>query len=373
MISFITSGESHGKEILGVIDGFPANLYVNIDYINNELKRRQQGYGRSERMKMENDKIEILSGVNKNYTTGNPISFTIENKGYKKNMDSITKPRPGHADLAGTIKYGHNDIRNVLERASARETATRVAIGGLCKLLLKELDIYIYSHVIEIGGIKSSKNIYDKLTLEELQLADDSLLRVLDKDSEKLMIKKINDAKKVGDTLGGIVEVIAINVPVGLGSYVQWDRRLDGRIAKSIMSIPGIKGVEIGKGFGSSKSLGSEIHDEIFYKKGYYRGSNNAGGIEGGVSNGENIIVRTVMKPIPTLKKPLKSVDIKSKEDTVAQVERSDIIAVPSLSIVAEAMLAYTIANEIVIKFSGDDLKEIKRNFVNYKNSIDSR
>ncbi len=372
MIRFMTGGESHGKEILGVIDGFPANLYVDINYINNELKRRQLGYGRSERMKMENDKINILSGVYKGYTTGNPITFTIKNKGYEKHMETITKPRPGHADLAGAIKYGHDDIRNVLERASARETATRVAIGGFCKLLLKELNIQIYSHVMEIGGIRSNKTIYDKLTLEELKLADNSSLRVLDKDSEKLMIEKIDDAKKLGDTLGGIVEVVARNIPVGLGSYTQWDRRLDGRIGKSIMSIPGIKGVEIGKGFESSSLLGSEVHDEIFYENDYYRNSNNAGGVEGGVSNGEDIIVRTVMKPIPTLKKPLRSVDIKNKESTVAQVERSDVMAVPSLSIVAESMLAYTIANEILIKFSGDNVEELKKNFINYK-TISSR
>lgn len=369
----MTGGESHGKEIIGTIDGFPANLYVDINKINNELKRRQQGYGRSERMKMENDKINILSGVYKDYTTGNPIFFTIKNKGYEKNLKTITKPRPGHGDLAGALKYGHKDIRNVLERASARETATRVAIGGFCKLLLKELDILIYSHVIEIGGIRSNKTIYDKLTVDELKLADNSPLRVLDKVSEELMIEKINEAKKTGNTLGGVVEVIAKNVPVGLGSYIQWDRKLDGKIGKSIMSIPGIKGVEIGKGFESSKLLGSEIHDEIFYNKEFYRKSNNAGGIEAGVSNGEDIIVRAVMKPIPTLKKPLRSVNIDSKESTLAQVERSDVTAVPSLSIVAEAMLSYTIANEIVVKFSGDNIEEIKRNFINYKKQINNR
>lgn len=373
MIKFMTGGESHGREIIGLIDGFPANLYVNIDYINKELKRRQHGYGRSERMKMEQDKINLVSGVYKDYTTGNPIAFTINNKGYEKNLKPITKPRPGHGDLAGTLKYNHKDIRNVLERASARETATRVAIGGFCKLLLKELDIFIFSHVIEIGGIRTNKTIYDKLTVDELKLADNSPLRVLDKTSEKNMIEKIDEAKKTGDTLGGVVEVIAKNVPVGLGSYIQWDRRLDGKIGKTIMSIPGIKGVEIGKGFETSKILGSQLHDEIFYKENFYRNSNNAGGIEAGVSNGEDIIVRAAMKPIPTLRKPLKSVDMESKESTLAQVERSDVIAVPSLSIVAEAMLAYTIANEIVIKFSGDNIEEIKRNLQNYKKQIDNR
>ncbi len=370
MIRFMTSGESHGKELTGIIDGFPSNINVDIDFINNELNRRQQGYGRSERMKLEKDKINILSGVYKGYTTGNPIGIMIKNNAYKKDMAKITKPRPGHGDIAGAIKYNHDDIRNVLERASARETAMRVAVGGFCKLLLRELNIYIYSHVVEIGGIKSR---YDEINIEELKLADKSFLRVLDEKIEKQMIEKISKVKDMEDTLGGIVEVIAINIPIGLGSYIQWDRRLDGKIAKSIMSIPGVKGVEIGKGFESAKHLGSEIHDEIFYNGSYYRNTNNAGGIEGGVSNGEDIIVRCAMKPIPTLKKPLRSVDMENKQTVLAQVERSDVMAVPSLSIVAEAMLAYTIANEIVIKFGGDSLEELMGNYNSYSDYISGR
>lgn len=374
MIKFITAGESHGEALTGIIEGIPSNLYIDSNFINNELKRRQQGYGRSERMSIEKDEAIILSGVSNSLTTGSPISLMLKNKSHFVNPPKITRPRPGHGDLAGALKYDQDDIRNILERASARETAMRVAIGSICKLLLKELDIYIYSHVIEIGGIKSGKTIYDGLDIKTLEEADNSPLRVVDKEAEQLMIDKINRTKIEGDSLGGLIEVIAIHVPVGLGSFISWDRRLDSKIAAGIMSIPAIKGVEIGKGFEGAKMEGSNVHDEIAYsEEGFFRKTNNSGGIEGGMSNGENIVIRCAMKPIPTLYKPLESVDMETKEVKLAQIERSDVCAVPSCSIVAESMLAFVLANEISIKFGGDSINELKRNYFGYKEYLKSR
>ncbi|WP_154438994.1 chorismate synthase [Tissierella pigra] len=367
MIRILTSGESHGDSLQGIIEGLPANLYFDIEYINHELKRRQKGYGRSERMTIEKDEIIVLSGINNCYTTGNPISIMIKNRGTNIELTEIMRPRPGHGDLGGTLKYNQKGGRNTLERASARETAMRVALGGICKLLLKEFNIGIYSHVVQIGDIKISKDIYNDISKEELLKSDESIVRVLDKEAEKLMMDKINNIKKEGDTIGGVIEVIGMNIPVGLGSYTSWDKRLDGKIAYSIMSIPGIKGIEFGLGFNTSNRFGSKVHDEIYYDvNGYHRKTNNAGGIEGGVSNGENIVFRAVMKPIPTLKKPLKTIDIETKEQVYAQFERSDVCAVPSASIVAENMLAYVLANEIKKKFGGDSIEELKSNFKNY-------
>ena len=374
MIRFLTGGESHGKGLVGIIKGFPANLYFDIDYINNELKRRQKGYGRGNRMNIEIDEVLVLSGINNGHTTGNPISIMIKNKGTNIDLVEITRPRPGHGDLAGSLKYNQKGGRNTLERASARETAMRVAVGSICKLLLKEFNIQIYSHVIQIGQIKSFKNYYNGIDKEDLVKADESSVRVLDGQVEDLMVKTIEEAKKEGDTLGGIVELIVANVPVGLGSYTNWDRKLDGKIAYSIMSIPGIKGVEIGLGFNTSSSFGSQVHDEIYYDdNSYYRETNNAGGIEAGVSNGEDIVLRAAMKPIPTLKRPLKTVDMKTKEGVLAQFERSDVCAVPSTSIVAEGMLSYVLANEMMLKFGGDSMEEIKTNYENYINSLRNR
>ena len=374
MIRFLTGGQSHGKALMGIIEGFPANLYFDIDYINNELKRRQKGYGRSNRMDIEKDEAIVLSGVNNGKTTGNPISIIIKNRGTNIDLVEITRPRPGHGDLAGALKYNQKGGRNILERASARETAMRVALGSICKLFLKEFNIKIYSHIIQIGQVKSFKNYYNGLKKEELIKADKSPVRTLDYQSEKLMIQTIEEAKEKGDTLGGIIELIGINIPVGLGSYANWDRKLDGKIAQSIMSIPGIKGVEFGLGFNTSSRLGSQVHDEIFYDDNtYYRETNNAGGIEGGVSNGEDIVLRAVMKPIPTLKKPLKTVDMETKEVVFAQFERSDVCAVPSVSIVAESMLSYVLANEIILKFGGDSMEEIKTNYRSYIDSLRNR
>lgn len=373
MLRFLTSGESHGDVLIGVIEGIPANLYFDRDYINMELSRRQKGYGRSSRMEIEKDEIVVLSGINQGYTTGNPISIMIENRGKNIPLTEVKRPRPGHADLAGALKYNQTGARNILERASARETAMRVAIGGICKLFLAEFDIYIYSHVIQIGEIKSVKNYYNNLRVDELVKADRSSIRVVDKNSEKKMIDIVKKVKAHGDTLGGVVEIIGTSIPIGLGSHAHWDRKLDGKIAQSMMSIPGIKGVEFGLGFDSASKLGSRFHDPIAYDGDYYRMSNNAGGIEGGISNGEDIVFRLAMKPIPTLKKPLQTVDMESKEEVLAQFERSDTCAVPSASIVAEAMLAYVLANEMMIKFGGDSMEEVRNNYDYYINSLINR
>ncbi|NLY66742.1 MAG: chorismate synthase [Tissierellia bacterium] len=369
---FLTGGESHGDCLVGIVEGFPAKVFVDIEFINKELERRQRGYGRGKRMEIEKDKIDIVSGVRDGFTTGNPISLIIKNKGKDIEQVEIVRPRPGHGDLAGTLKYNFEGGRNVLERASARETAMRVAVGSLCKLFLKKFNIGIYSHVVQIGKIKV-KDLYYYWNEEELIKADTSPVRVLDKESEILMIKEIEKAKEVGDTLGGVIEVIGKNVPVGLGSFTNWDRKIDSKIAKSIMSIPGVKGIEFGLGFEMANNFGSQVHDEIYYNnksKKFYRKTNNAGGIEAGVTNGEDIVFRLVMKPIPTLRKPLKTVDIRTKKEAVAQFERSDVCAVPSASIVAENMLAYVLANELILKFGGDTINEIYSNYTRYMETI---
>ncbi len=373
MVRFLTGGESHGESLTGIIDGIPANLYIDMGYINEQLKRRQKGFGRSLRMELESDEVNILSGVSKNLTTGSPITISIKNKGTNIELVEVTKPRPGHGDLVGALKYNQKGGRNILERASARETAMRVALGSICKLILKEFNINIYSHVINIGGINSSINYYNKLKIEELIRADESNIRVIDKDSEEKMIKKIQEAKDKGDTLGGVIEVIVKNVPIGLGSHTNWDTKLDGRLAGACISIQGIKGVEFGLGSVAASTLGSEFHDEIFYDNKYKRRTNKAGGIEAGISNGEDIVIRVTMKPIPTLKKPLETVDMITKEKTTAQFERSDVCAVPSASIVAESMIAYILADELIKKFGGDSLEETKINYFNYLKYLERR
>lgn len=374
MIRFLTSGESHGEQLTGIVEGIPANLEIDLDFINNELKRRQKGFGRSERMSIEMDEVNILSGVYNGLTTGNPIGLSIANRGQLRGSTEITRPRPGHADFSGAIKYNQTNIRNILERASARETAMRVAIGSICKLFLRRFNIEIYSHVIEIGGIKSKKTLYSGTFLDEIKNADASPVRVIDKKAESDILGEIQKTSETGDTLGGSIEIVANGVPIGLGSHISWNGKLDGKIAQAIMSIPGIKSVEIGLGYESCERYGSEVHDEIFYDgNGYYRITNNAGGIEGGISNGEDIIVRCAMKPIPTLKKPLNSVDMLTKKVALAQVERSDVCAVPSASIVGEHMLGIVLANEMVEKFGGDSIEEMDRNFKAYINYLSSR
>ncbi|EOD01339.1 chorismate synthase [Caldisalinibacter kiritimatiensis] len=382
MLRFLSGGESHGKCLVGIIEGLPSNLEIDINKINKELSRRQKGYGRGGRMKIEKDKVEILSGIRGGKTIGSPVSLLIKNRDWENwkevmsiidNIDNdkkVNSPRPGHGDLAGAVKYNQTDIRNILERASARETAMRVAIGSIAKQLLKKFDIYIYSHVLEIGNVRINAR---KVSIEQLQKIDESPLRVIDKETENKIIKKIDEAKKQGDTLGGIFELIAVNVPIGLGSHVNWDRKLDGIIAQAIMSIQGIKGVEIGLGFESSRTLGSQVHDEIYYNGQYYRKTNNAGGIEAGITNGNNIVVRAAMKPIPTLSRPLDSVDMITKQNTKAQKERSDVCAVPSASIVGENVLAWVLAKEFVNKFGGDSIEEMLSNYKRYIQYVDKR
>lgn len=373
MIRFLTSGESHGEVLTGIIDGIPANLFFDRDYINKELKKRQIGFGRSVRMQIESDEVSILSGVNNGLTTGNPITISIKNRGRNIELVEVTKPRPGHGDLVGALKYNQKGGRNILERASARETAMRVALGSICKLLLREFNIKIYSHIINIGGIDSRINYYNGLKIEELNKADDSVIRVIDKKIEEEMIKRIDEANEEGDTLGGILEIVVENLPVGLGSHTNWDTKLDGRLAGAVISIQGMKSVEFGLGSLSALTKGSEFQDEIIFDNGYKRKTNNAGGVEAGISNGEDIVLRATMKPIPTLRKPLDTIDMNTKEKVTAQFERSDVCAVPSASIVAESMIAYILADEFMKKFGGDFLEEIKINYKNYLKYIEKR
>lgn len=341
MLRYLTAGESHGKCLIGILEGMPSGLKVNKGTINLELKRRQGGFGRGPRMAIESDTVAILSGLRKGITMGSPIALSIENKDASiDTLPVVTRPRPGHADLAGAIKYDRGDIRDILERASARETAMRVAIGGVCRTLLDEFGVQITSQVDEIGGAKD----------------------------RKAMIKKVEECAKAGDTLGGVCEITATAVPVGLGSHVHYDRRIDTRIAAAMMSIQAIKGVEIGLGFASARLPGSKVHDEIIFdrKNGFSRKTNNAGGLEGGITNGEPIVVRIAMKPIATLGKPLASVDIKTKQKIKAQVERHDVCAVHAAAVVAEAVLAFEIAGAMTEKFGGDSVKEMKRNYDGY-------
>jgi len=345
MLRLLTAGESHARALLAILEGMPAGLKVDRQRINQELRRRQQGFGRGKRMQIEKDKVQVLSGLKKDITLGSPIGLLIENKDFSiERLHKIISPRPGHADLAGLLKYGFTDIRNVLERASARETASRVGIGAICKIFLEEFKIRISSRVLSIGG-------------ESLSGA---------------MNRKIIEARTNKDTVGGIFEVVAKGVPCGLGSYVQPDRRLDGRLAQAIMTIPGIKAVEIGLGFGYADKFGSQVHDALYYSKakGYFRKTDNAGGIEGGISNGEDIIIRACMKPISTLLKPLDSVNIITKKPAKASIERSDICVVESAGVIAESACAYVLADAFLEKFGCDSLKDIKDSYHNYLKRI---
>ncbi len=386
MIRFLTAGESHGRCLTLIVEGVPAGLQLSSEDIDRDLKRRQMGYGRGGRMKIESDKAQITAGIRAGVTLGSPIAVTILNRDWEnwqtvmspdrvEGVDAetrkITKPRPGHADLAGGIKYHHKDLRNVLERASARETAARVAAGGIAKRLLAEFGIFMTSFVIQINGcLAAPESIPSTLPGFERcrEQLETSALRCPDPKAERLMIEAINAAKDSGDSLGGIFQVVAYNVPPGLGSYAQWDRRLDARIAYAIMSIPAIKGVEIGLGFEAAVRRGSQVHDEIYYEpdRGFYRRTNNAGGTEGGISNGEAIVVKAAMKPIPTLATPLNSVDFISKEVFQASKERADVCAVPAAGVVGEAVVALEIANAFLEKFGSDSISELKCNFEAY-------
>ncbi len=373
MLRYLTAWESHGVCLVAVLEGMPSGLGLEISFIDQELRRRQLGYGRGARMtSIEVDKVEFLSGVRFGKTIGSPIALQVSNKDSSiDKLPAVTRPRPGHADLAGALKYNHSDIRNILERASARETAARVAVGAVGKLLLKEFGIEIFSHVIQMGGIAAQS---DSMSLAQIRKqADMSPLRCADKKAEAHMIQLIDKAKANGDTVGGAVEIIATGVPIGLGSHVQYDRKLDARISGALMSIQAIKAVEVGEGTRVSQVLGSQLHDEIVYstQKGFYRKTSRAGGFEGGMTNGEPVIFKIHMKPLSTLRRPLKSVDIKTKQPFQATVERSDVPAVPSAGIVAEAVLAFELAHALVEKFGGDSLIEMKRNFPGYLKQIE--
>ena len=369
MLRFLTAGESHGQCLTAIVEGMPSNLTISEDEINKQLARRQIGYGRNKRMQIESDRASILSGVINGKSTGAPISMQINNKDWEnwkdkwanRSLPILTVPRPGHADFAGMKKYRIEDARPILERASARETTARVAVGALVRILLNEFGIKIGSCVSSIGRVKAEN---PDLPYEELwQLADQSYVRCTDKKYEDLLKKEIDLASENGDTLGGTFEIVAINVPVGLGSFVHWERRLDTQIAAAIMSIPAIKGVEIGPAFENSHLFGTEVHDELMVdgNKNISHKTNRSGGIEGGISNGEPIIVRAAMKPISTTGKPLSSVDLKTGEPGQPIYQRSDVCAVPSASIVGEAMLAWVIACAIVEKFGGDSIEEMRR------------
>jgi chorismate synthase len=386
MLRYLTAGESHGPQLTAVIEGIPANLDLDAESINIDLARRQGGYGRGGRMLIEKDTVEILSGVRWGKTIGSSITLCIRNRdwvnwqekmspseAHRDEKIRVTRSRPGHADLPGALKYNQHDIRNILERSSARETAARVAAGSVAKALLNRFGITVCGFVTELGGIRAER---PNLPLKALQeLAAESQFYTYDAATESEMKMLVDAIKDSGDSIGGVVEVIVSGVPVGLGSHVQWDKRLDARIAYAVMGIQAIKGVEIGAGFESARLPGSKVHDAIYYDSsrvssgettGFYRKSNNAGGIEGGISNGEEITVRAAMKPIPTLYKPLKSVDIISKEAFDAAVERSDVCAVPAASVVVESVVAMEIANAFMEKFGGDSLEEIWRNYEGY-------
>ncbi|WP_458415441.1 chorismate synthase [Schinkia sp. CFF1] len=379
-MKYITAGESHGPQLTTILEGIPAQLSLVAEDINEELARRQKGHGRGRRMQIEKDQVQILSGVRHGKTLGSPITLAVENKDWthwtkimgieplveEEEEDikrKISRPRPGHADLVGAIKYGHRDMRNVLERSSARETTVRVAAGAVAKKLLSELGITVAGHVLEIGGVKAENISYE--SLEDLKKrSENSPVRCLDEEAEKKMMEAIDKAKEDGDSIGGIVEVIVDGLPAGVGSYTHYDHKLDAKIAAAMVSINAFKGVEFGIGFEAARRPGSQVHDEILWneQEGYTRKTNNLGGFEGGMTNGMPIVVRGVMKPIPTLYKPLQSVDIDTKEPFAASVERSDSCAVPAASVVAEAVVAWEVANAIVEQFGKDRVDQIKEN-----------
>jgi chorismate synthase len=381
----LTAGETHGPQLTAIIEGMPSNLEFDFDLVNEQLARRQKGYGRGRRMQIEKDTVKVVGGVRHGRTTGAPIALVIENNDWKhwttvmsvepveggdEEKRRVHRPRPGHADLAGGLKYNLKDLRNVLERSSARETAARVACGAVARMLLREFGIKVAGQVLRIGEVEARR--IDLPVDELIRVTEESPVRVVDKEAEAKMTALIDKAKQEGDSLGGIVECIVEGVPPGLGSHVQWDRKLDGRIAQAVVSINAFKGVEFGIGFEAAERPGSRVHDEIMYEKerGFYRASNRLGGFEGGMTNGMPIIVRGVMKPIPTLYKPLASVDIDTKEPFAAQVERSDACAVPAASVVMENVVAWEVAVAFLEKFGGDSIEEIRANYDNYLKQV---
>jgi len=426
LLRYLTAGESHGQALVGILEGLPAGVPVDVSAINRELRRRQAGYGRGQRMEIEADAVVILSGVRFGLTIGSPIALLIPNRDWENwreamaieppnhgfsspekgvtagrghdgvspssnsvKMQPVTRPRPGHADLAGAQKYAQEDLRNILERASARETAIRVAIGALTRAFLNQFGIDVFSLVLNIGGVGAPPWAaekpglaperpapWDTLTWEELkEKTEASPVRCPDANLSQAMMAAIDGAKAAGDSLGGIFEIRVKGLPPGLGSHVHWDRRLDGRLAAALMSIQAIKGVEIGLGFQAASRPGSLVHDEILYeeKRGFFRRSNHAGGLEGGITNGEDLVLRAVMKPIPTLYRPLASVDLRTKEPFLASVERSDTCAVPAAAVVGEAVVAFEVARAFLEKFGGDSLQEVKRNYEGYLRQLKGR
>jgi len=383
MLRYFTSGESHGEALVAFLSGLPAGLSVDQAFIDRELWRRQQGYGRGGRMKIETDRAHILSGVHHGITIGSPISVLLENKDWKNWQESlpvaegdpakhkaVKSPRPGHADLAGALKYNFSEARYVLERASARESAARVAVGALAKLFLRELGMEVLSHVISVGATSVDKNISWQ-EIEAVTNKTEILLSCADPEVELRMKEEVDKVLKTGDSVGGVFEVVAHNVPPGLGTYAQWDERLDAMLAGAVMSLQAVKAVEIGSGITAASSPGSKVHDEIGYEaqQGYTKFSrprNNAGGIEGGVSNGEEIRIRGYLKPISTLRRPLQSVDFATREPVKAAYERSDVCVVPAAGVAGEAMVALTLARAALEKFGGDSIMETKRNFAGY-------
>jgi chorismate synthase len=402
MIRFTTAGESHGQALVSILEGMPAGLPLVAEDVNTELARRQQGYGRGRRMQIEKDSVEFLSGVRAGETIGSPIAMLIQNRDWKNWQEimspepdraapsvndapvpgslrkrAVTRVRPGHADLTGVLKYDRQDARDILERASARETTARVAAAAICKRLLREFGVCIGSHLVHLGGIDAVRP--QELPRDLNAAADASALRTLDADAEQRMVQYIDAIKRAGNTLGGICEVVVEGLPVGLGSHVSWDRKLDGRIGAAIMSIPAVKGVEIGLGFQAARVTGAEVHDEIEMAPGtprtgnVRRKTNRAGGLEGGMTTGEPLVVRVAMKPISTLMRPLGTIDVATGEAAAAVAERSDVTAVPAMGVIAEAMLALVLADAFVEKFGGDSLSETKRNHDAYLSHIASR
>ena len=391
MLRFTTAGESHGAALVSILEGMPAGVPLLAADIDSELARRQQGYGRGRRMQIERDTAEILSGVRAGETLGSPIAMLIRNRdwaNWQEIMDpaprgtdtgpdgraprarAVTRPRPGHADLAGVLKYDRDDARDILERASARETTARVAAGAICRRLLREFGISIGSHLVQLGDIAAARP--ETMPADINAAADASPLRTLDPAAEARMVARIDEIKRAGNTLGGICEVVCDGLPVGLGSHVSWDRKLDGRIGAAMLSIPAVKGVEIGMGFEAARRTGAEVHDEIEMAPGQTRSghvrrrSNRAGGLEGGMTTGEPLVVRVAMKPISTLMRPLGTIDTTTKAPAAAVAERSDVTAVPAMGVIAEAMVAFVAAHALLEKFGGDSLGEVRRNFDAY-------
>ncbi len=393
MLRFTTAGESHGQALVSILEGMPAGLPLLAEHVNVELARRQQGYGRGRRMQIEKDAVEFLSGVRAGETIGAPIAMLIANRDWKNWQEimnpapaapdpalrkrAVTRPRPGHADLTGILKYDRDDARDILERASARETTARVAAAAICRRLLSEFGVRIGSHLVHLGGIDAIRP--DPMPEDINAAADASPLRTLDADAERRMIERIDVIKREGNTLGGVCEVVADGLPVGLGSHVSWDRKLDGRIGQAIMSIPAVKGVEIGMGFQAARVTGAEVHDEIEMAPGRIlagnvrRRTNRAGGLEGGMTTGEPLVVKVAMKPISTLMRPLGTIDVQTGQSAAAVAERSDVTAVPAMGVIAEAMLAFVLADALIEKFGGDSLAETRRNYESYLSYLEGR